>query len=78
MVFLPDFIESNRRALQSIVSETSDITVVVGFIDESNGDLFNAAAIISDTKEVGIYHKISLPNYGVFEKKDIFILAKIS
>ena len=32
MVFLPDFIESNRRALQSIVNETSDITVVVGFI----------------------------------------------
>ena len=72
MVFLPDFIESNRRALQSIVSETSDITVVVGFIDESNGDLFNAAAIISDTKEVGIYHKISLPNYGVFDEKRYF------
>ena len=72
MVFLPDFVESNRRALQSLLKETSDIVIVVGFIDESNGILFNAASIISDTKEVGIYHKMSLPNYGVFDEKRYF------
>ena len=72
MVFLPDFVESNRRALQSLLKETSDIVIVVGFIDESNGILFNAASIISDAKEVGIYHKMSLPNYGVFDEKRYF------
>ena len=46
--------------------------IVVGFIDESNGILFNAASIISDAKEVGIYHKMSLPNYGVFDEKRYF------
>ena len=72
MVFLPDFIESNRRAVESLLKETSDISVVVGFIDEREGILFNAASIICDTKQVGIYHKICLPNYGVFDEKRYF------
>jgi len=72
MVFLPDFIESNRRAVESLLKETSDISVVVGFIDEREGVLFNAASIICDTKQVGIYHKICLPNYGVFDEKRYF------
>ena len=29
MVFLPDFVESNRRALQSLLKETSDLRQLV-------------------------------------------------
>ena len=47
------------------------ITVVVGFVD-SDGDIYNAAAVISDSKLVGTYHKMYLPNYGVFDENRYF------
>ncbi len=47
------------------------MTVVVGFVD-SKGDIYNAAAIIHDGRLVGVYHKMYLPNYGVFDENRYF------
>jgi len=54
-----------------VVKHTSDIAVVVGFVD-SDTDIYNAAAVIYDTKVVGVYHKFFLPNYGVFDENRYF------
>ena len=48
-----------------------ELTAVVGFVD-SDGDIYNAAALISDGKLIGTYHKIYLPNYGVFDENRYF------
>ncbi len=71
LLFKPQFIQANLQSLQKIVAASTGITIVVGFVD-SDGDIYNAAAVISDRKLVGTYHKIFLPNYGVFDENRYF------
>jgi len=71
LLFKPQFIEENLRCLVNIAEQTSELTAVVGFVDAKE-DIYNAAAIISDGKLVSIYHKIYLPNYGVFDENRYF------
>jgi NAD+ synthase (glutamine-hydrolysing) len=40
--------------------------------DQVTGKLFNAAAVAADGKLVDRYHKIFLPNYGVFDEERYF------
>ncbi len=65
------FIDANLAALDKVVVAARGITAVVGFVDRKN-DLHNAAAIIHDGKVIGVYHKVYLPNYGVFDEKRYF------
>jgi len=44
---------------------------VVGFVDSAD-DIYNAAAIIYDGALAGVYHKMYLPNYGVFDENRYF------
>jgi NAD+ synthase (glutamine-hydrolysing) len=44
---------------------------VVGFVDE-DGDIFNAAAFMHDGELKAVYHKVFLPNYGVFDEQRYF------
>jgi len=71
LLLKPQFIEQNRESLSRIIERSSDIALVVGFVD-SDGDIYNAAAVIYDKKLAGIYHKIYLPNYGVFDENRYF------
>ena len=71
LVFKPQFIDDNRRYLEEVIRATKDITAVVGFVDAQR-DVYNAAAFISNGKLVGVYHKIFLPTYGVFDEDRYF------
>jgi NAD+ synthase (glutamine-hydrolysing) len=71
LLFKPQFIKANLDSLQKIALAAKDITVITGFVDEAV-DIYNAAAIINDGKIAGIYHKIFLPNYGVFDENRYF------
>jgi NAD+ synthase (glutamine-hydrolysing) len=71
LLFKPQFIDENLRSLDSVVAASSGLTVVTGFVD-AREDIYNAAAIIHDGKLAGIYHKIFLPNYGVFDENRYF------
>ena len=71
LLLKPQFIEENPRSLDQVVAGSSRLTVVVGFVD-SKGDIYNAAAVIHDGKLAGIYYKIYLPNYGVFDENRYF------
>ncbi len=71
LLFKPHFIAENRRYLQKLVKASAGITIVVGFA-EGNGAIYNAAAVIHDGKLVDVYHKIFLPNYGVFDENRYF------
>ena len=69
----PSFIDSNLKALDKIKHYTKNITAIVGFVDRGqNGALYNSAALLSNKKTLGVYHKIHLPNYGVFDEKRYF------
>ena len=71
LLFKPPFIEENLRSLKKIIKQTSGLAVIVGFVN-AKSDIYNAAAIINDGKLVSIYHKIYLPNYGVFDENRYF------
>jgi len=71
LLFKPRFIAENMRALDKVIGHSSGLTIVVGFVD-ANENTYNAAAIIHDGKLASIYHKIYLPNYGVFDENRYF------
>jgi NAD+ synthase (glutamine-hydrolysing) len=71
--FRLSFLRANRKALEEFAESTSNKKVVsiVGFMDFDE-DLYNAAAVVYDGKVKGIYRKIFLPNYSVFDEKRYF------
>jgi NAD+ synthase (glutamine-hydrolysing) len=73
LLLKPKFIEDNLMALQRFSKSVGKIIVVCGFVDRQEEKYFNAAAIIYNGKIRGVYHKMLLPNYGVFDEKRHFI-----
>jgi len=71
LLLKPQFIRRNKECLDRITEHSSDIVLVVGFVD-SDGDIYNAAAVLYNKKLVGVYHKFYLPNYGVFDENRYF------
>ena len=65
------FISDNLKYLDIIAKETRAIIAVIGFINKEDV-LYNSAAVINNQKIEGIYNKIFLPNYGVFDEKRYF------
>jgi NAD+ synthase (glutamine-hydrolysing) len=71
LLFKPQFIAENLRSLEKVAGASSGISLVAGFVDAKE-DIYNAAAVIHDGKLAGVYHKIFLPNYGVFDENRYF------
>lgn len=71
LLFKPSFIQDNIKAMQKVVAASRGIAVVVGFVD-ADADIHNAAAVAFDGNLVGVYHKMYLPNYGVFDEDRYF------
>ena len=71
LLFKPQFIEANLAKMREVVAASKGIAVLVGFADRDD-DIHNAAAVASDGRLVGVYHKIYLPNYGVFDEERYF------
>ena len=71
LVLKPSFVRDNLTQLDVIARATQGISAVVGFVDQA-GDIFNAAAFLHDGEVKAIYHKVFLPNYGVFDEKRYF------
>jgi len=68
----PNFVEENLKAFDKIVQNTKNKTVIIGFIDKRNKDIFNSAAAISNGQILKIHHKIRLPNYSIFDEERWF------
>ena len=71
LLLKPQFIEDNLDALKKVQENVGDITAIVGFVERKE-DIYNAAAIIYNKTIFDTYHKIYLPNYGVFDEYRYF------
>ena len=71
LVLKPQFVKDNLKTLRDIQRATKGITAVVGFVDK-NDCIHNAAAVMHDGRHVHTYHKMLLPNYGVFDEYRYF------
>jgi NAD+ synthase (glutamine-hydrolysing) len=72
LLLKPWFLEDNRAALIEMAGRTPGITAVVGFADHEGDNTYSAAALIHNAGIIDVYHKIELPNYGVFDEKRYF------
>ncbi|MFH1703648.1 MAG: NAD+ synthase [Nitrospirota bacterium] len=71
LLLKPKFIEDNLEALKMVQKKVRNIIAIVGFVDRKD-DIYNAAAVIYNRKLIDTYHKIYLPNYGVFDEVRYF------
>lgn len=72
MLLSPEFIDKNLAGLAELKNHIGDIVVVLGFVNRIGSCLYNGASVIYKRKEVVSYHKMLLPNYGVFDEKRYF------
>ena len=73
LLFKKKFIDDNLAAVRSLAIHSRGLTALVGFVDrDSHGRLGNALGILDNGRWAGTYHKIDLPNYGVFDEKRYF------
>ena len=71
LLFKYQFIEDNKARMRQVVAASKGITSIVGFVD-SDSDIHNSAAVAHNGELVGVYHKMYLPNYGVFDEERYF------
>ncbi|MBV9212986.1 MAG: NAD+ synthase [Actinobacteria bacterium] len=65
------FVDTIGSALEGLAAEAREIVALVGF-PERRDDVYNAAAVLADGRVAAVYHKIFLPNYGVFDEQRYF------
>ncbi|MEX2430324.1 MAG: NAD+ synthase [Dehalococcoidia bacterium] len=88
LLFKRQFLDDARVQLDRLVAASGGLVVIVGVPDFEEGKtfnravplapdmldgrLYNAAAVAHDAQLVTMYHKVLLPNYGVFDEARYF------
>lgn len=84
LVLRSSFVEAGIDAVGRLARRSGSVTTVVGFVDHASpaprgapdaGErrVANAVAVLEEGRTVGIYHKVLLPNYGVFDEDRYFV-----
>lgn len=77
LVYRERFVGDNLEVVRRLAERSGRTATVVGFVDRAaardSGDArrrptANAAALLRDGAVQGVYHKVLLPNYGVFDE----------
>ncbi len=71
LLLKPAFLRAGERAMADVVYGTQGIVSIVGFVD-TDGGIYNAAAVIENGRVAGVHRKQRLPNYGVFDEARYF------
>ncbi len=71
LLLRPSFLAACQQELETLATATNGLAALVGF-PHSEGEVFNAAALLRDGRIAQIAHKQALPNYGVFDDKRYF------
>lgn len=73
LLLKPRFISDNLKAIKDISRKVRGITALAGFVDRTeDGALYNSVALMHKGSIAGVYHKMFLPNYGVFDEQRYF------
>jgi NAD+ synthase (glutamine-hydrolysing) len=67
-----EFLEACEEALRDLAARVRDVTLVVGHPRAEEGRRYNSASIVQGGKIVGLYDKVRLPNYTVFDEERYF------
>ncbi len=83
LVIRSAFVDANLSVLERLAARAGETVTVVGFVDRSVGnrrswgdavrrEVANGAALLQRGRVLGVYHKVLLPNYGVFDEERYF------
>jgi NAD+ synthase (glutamine-hydrolysing) len=73
LVLRASFVDDNLTALDALAAKTAGgASIVVGFVDRTERGIHNAAGVVGNGQVIARYHKIKLPNYGVFDEARTF------
>ena len=73
LVLKPHFLQDTEAELARLARDLPpQATVVVGAPRRVDSRTFNAAVVFRNGRELAVYHKMLLPNYGVFDEKRLF------
>ncbi len=72
LILRDDFVRANLAALEQIAHASRGLVAIVGFAEPVAHRIHNAAAVCADGRLLTTYHKICLPNYGVFDERRYF------
>jgi NAD+ synthase (glutamine-hydrolysing) len=72
LVYKKQFVKDNRSALEELATACPQKMLVVGFVECSEGSLYNSAAVIQAGRIVDVYRKSLLPNTSVFDEQRYF------
>jgi NAD+ synthase (glutamine-hydrolysing) len=74
LVLRRTFVDDNLEALQELARRSAGgCALITGFVDRSDAGIHNAAALLHSGAIEARYHKVKLPNYGVFDEKRYFV-----
>lgn len=88
LIYRADFLQANQEALLRLAGRSGDTATVLGTVEAVRGPskgeeaerhqkrVANAAALLHRGKLVGTYHKVRLPNYGVFDERRHFVTGR--
>jgi NAD+ synthase (glutamine-hydrolysing) len=65
------FLSAGRRSLDEIAKDVKDMVALVGFAEHAE-DVYNSLAVLANGELKGVYRKMYLPNYGVFDEHRYF------
>tara|TARA_X000001036_G_scaffold231695_1_gene216486 strand:- start:534 stop:2150 length:1617 start_codon:yes stop_codon:yes gene_type:complete len=75
LLYEDGFVDQNMIILDEIISKSTK-PIVIGYIHQEEGRLFNSAAVCSNGKILFRYDKILLPTYDVFDEDRYFSPGK--
>ncbi len=76
LLFHSGFQRRVANAMDKIRATVRDITVLLGYPEYENGQIFNAAVVFKDRNPLAQYRKHLLPNYRVFDEERYFAAGK--
>ncbi len=86
LILRSDFVTAGMEVVDRLAARSGETMVVVGFVDRFGGEhaastdasdrtVANAAAVLHRGRVAGVYRKIHLPNYGVFDEDRYFAVG---
>lgn len=68
----PSFVKESIKTLKKISEYVNNEVIIIGFVNEKNGFIYNSAGILYKGEIIGTIEKFHLPNYLTFDEKRIF------
>src|ERR1051325_12103735 len=65
------FLRAADERMRELAESAEDVVALVGF-PQLRDDVYNAMAVLADGQVQAVYHKMFLPNYGVFDEQRYF------